>query len=95
MTGHLIEEAEHAPAFVQPTIAGARKKGSEFVVIVCDTFNDYQALGFDGSATTLPECDYPVYCQDENELRDALEQYDGKEMQEIKRIYRVREKVAT
>lgn len=53
----------------------AREGNFEFIISVCDTF-DYE--------------DYPVYCKDEEELKQEIPFYNGKKMQRINEIIRIK-----
>lgn len=56
---------------VERWIETARKNGAKYIVSVCDTF-DYD--------------DYPVYCDDEKELKDAKVKYNNVNMQRINEV---------
>jgi hypothetical protein len=55
----------------------ARENGHEFILSVCDTF-DYD--------------DYPVYCENREELMRRYDVYNGKNMQRVNEIIRVPKK---
>ena len=77
------------PDFVRSEIKAAQDGGYKYLLVVCDTFNDYKALGFDRSGDVLPGCDYPVYCKDDDDLREKYERLDGKNMQQVVVVYQV------
>jgi hypothetical protein len=51
----------------------------EFIISVCDTF-DWD--------------DYPVYCEDKNELILVVDNYDGVNMQRINEIIQIKDGIA-
>jgi hypothetical protein len=55
-------------------IETAKAHGSKFIISVCDTF-DYD--------------DYPVYCDDINELREEYKGHHGVNMQIVNEIIRL------
>ncbi len=55
-------------------ISIARENKSEFIISICDTW-DYE--------------DYPVYCDDIEELRKRYTEYAAKDMQKINEVIRV------
>lgn len=65
------------PQVTERWLATANRKGSKFILSVCDTF-DYE--------------DYPVYCKDQEELDKAYAKYDGKNMQKVNEVIIVENK---
>lgn len=55
-------------------IETAKAHGSKFILSVCDTF-DYD--------------DYPVYCDDLNELKEEYKHHHGVNMQRVNEIIRI------
>ncbi len=55
-------------------IATAREEGAKYILSVCDTF-DYD--------------DYPVYCNNLKELKEAIPYYNGKDMQRVNEVIEI------
>ena len=75
--------------YVRSEIKVAQDKNCKYLLIVCDTFEDYKLFCFDPSKGALPGCDYAVYCKDDDELRKRHDEFEGKNMQEVRGIYQV------
>lgn len=55
-------------------ISTAKEEGAKYILSVCDTFD------FD---------DYPVYCNNLKELKDAIPFYNGPNMQRINEVIEI------
>ncbi len=83
------KELDRVPRFVDNEIEATRRQGCKYLMVVCDTFNDYEVFSFDPDGGQLIGCDYPIYCKDYDELLIEHSKYDGKNMQEVRGIYKV------
>ncbi len=83
------KELNRVPKYVDNEIEATRKQGCEYLMVICDTFNDYEAFSFGPDKGQLPGCDYPIYCKDFDELLIEHSKYDGKNMQEVRGVYEV------
>ena len=84
---NIFEKGAEVPNFMWPTIEKAQEKGYKYVMVVSDTFNDYQNCGFTGKG--LPPADYPIYCRDDKELDEAWAKYEDVNFQAIQEVYQV------
>ncbi len=86
---NIFDVGVFVPDFMQNEIKAAQDKGCKYLLIVCDTFNDHEVFGFDPSNDIIPGCDYPIYCKDEGELQERHDEFNGKNMQEVRGVYQV------
>ena len=86
---NIFDDDALVPDFVRSEIKAAQDGGHKYLLVVCDTFEDHEVFGFDPLKGALPGCDYPVYCKDEAELQERHDEFDGKNMQEVRGVYQV------